>query len=165
MEPLPLRKLLGQELPETTYQWEPYGVVYKQMAPFLAEYWRENEPHPDASPFDPDFDLYFNLERDGRLGIFTARRGEIILGFNSFFISTTFARRSVITAVADILYLRPAERGGAIAIRLIRDCEKGLVERKVKFARYTPSSAHHLGPLLIRAGYAVKGGDYEKVLR
>lgn len=165
MEQLPLRKLLGQELPETTYQWEPYGVVYKQMAPFLAAHWRENEPHPDASPFDPDFDLYFNLERDGRLGIFTARRGEIILGFNSFFISTTFARRSVITAVADILYLRPAERGGSTAYRLIRSAEAGLLKRKAMFARYTPSSAHDIGPMLVRAGYAKKGGDYEKVLR
>lgn len=134
------------------------------MAPFLHAYWRENEPHPAASPYDPDFELYFNLERAGRLGVFTARRGEIILGFNSFFISTTFARRSVITAVADILYIRVAERGGALALRLIKGPEAGLVERGALFARYTPASAANLGLLLQRCGYKKQGGDYEKVI-
>lgn len=150
--------------PEISFQWESYGVVYKQMAPFLYAYWRENEPHPDAAPYDPDFELYFNLERDGRIAVFTARRTDLILGFNSFFVSTTFARRSVVTAVADILFLRPAERGGSLALKLIKGAERGLAERNALFARYTPSSAANLGLLLQRAGYAKKGGDYEKVI-
>lgn len=150
--------------PDLTFQWEGYAAVYRQLAEPLRAYWRENEPHPDVAPYDPDFDLYFNLETDGRLGVFTARRGDLILGFNSFFISTTFARRSVVTAVADILFVRPSERGGSLARRLVLEPEAGLIARRARFARYTPSSSARLGVLLERCGYARKGGDYEKVL-
>lgn len=137
--------------------------MFRQLAPLFKAHYDEAEPFNSTAPFDPDFELLFALERQGKLRFFTAQREGVILGLAMYVIATTFWRKSVLTAVRHLLFVRPSERGGWLAMKLLRGSEAALVHNRVGFIRDNPPA--NVALLLVRLGYVkTHSGDYEKKL-
>lgn len=131
----------------------------------LQLYWSNGgEIHGKELPMDPDLDAAMALHSSGRLRIFTARRDGFLIGLNGFNVGTTLYRRNVITAIALILYVLPAERRGSLGYRFLCETDEGLAEMGVKLVQYVPGSTVDISPLLARLGYKRQQGTWEKML-
>lgn len=163
--PLKHPRPLAPAQPETTFQREPFGVVFKEIGPHLARFFRETLPPGRKVPFDPDFERYFAAERDGHFCVFTARENGVLVGGNSFFVGVNFFSRSLTpTATQHVLFVPPWRRGGWLGYKLIRKPEVVLAKQGVKLVIYTPASNTPIDLLLKRAGYGQVGHIFSKFL-
>lgn len=133
------------------------------MAPLIVKHFMENDPSNGRAPFDPDFDAYFAMERDGKLGVLTARNPEII-GINCFIITPGLFQKSTLVATHHLLLVDPKARGGSVAYKLIKKAEPDLRAYGVKMVYYNPASMTSIDPLLLRAKYAKIGGLFTKYI-
>ena len=59
-----------------TYHVEQFAGAYEEAKPLIFAHWEEIALNKDSIALNPDVEAYQNLEDQGRLHIYTARKGE-----------------------------------------------------------------------------------------
>ena len=114
--------------------------------------------------------VWINLleaERDCRFQVVAARAGAKLVGYNSFWIDTTYRSGQIRIARNDVMYLLPEYRRGWNGVRLVREGERIAREAGAKRISYGLETWYREGAvckLLSRMGYAKTGELYSRAL-
>lgn len=148
-----------------TFQEEKLKDFLEELKPLLYDHWSEIAQDKEQVPLDPDYQKYFELEKQGILHTVTVRDGDTLIGYCLSFIVPHIHYKSTIMAMNDILYVKPSYRKGSIGIRLIKIVEEKLKERGVFKTIYHIKTNHDVGKLFEKLGYTFFEKMYGKVLR
>lgn len=94
----------------------------------IEAHWREIALNRDKIKLNPDWDAYEDLERAGKLRIFTARDSGELIGYFVVLVGRHLHYRDHIFASNDILFLAKDHRRGHTGKNLIQFAEKCLRE-------------------------------------
>ena len=147
------------------YQLESLAETWDEASRLWQGYWDEVRPSDEWMPLDPDYSVYEELENEGNLVFLGVRTdaGELV-GFYVTFIMPHYHHKSVLCAFADVWYLAPAYRKGAIGFRLLRMAEKECRERGVQRMYGSVMLDSDIGALLEAAGWRAIEKQYSKNL-
>ncbi len=115
-------------------------------------------------PLDVDMEVYRNLERLGRLRVFTAREGGELVGYCTFFLVRSHQRKSLVTGFEDAFYLRPEYRKAGTARRLMLYAEEALRAEAAVVMYHAPMSEPRFATILSRTGYTKYSETYARRL-
>ena len=120
----------------------------------LRDHWHEVAHFPDI-PLEPDWEAYDQVERAGRLKMFTVRVGGVLVGYAAYIINHNPHYKSSLQAVQDVIFIAPAHRKARVGAHLILYADTYFRGQGVQ-AVYQHSKAKKeldMGPLLKRLGY------------
>lgn len=144
-------------------QREGWDSFYPECLSVVAEHAAEiGEIRPEM-PFDPDYDLAAALDRDGRLGLITARAAGRLVGYLFFAVSRSIESRTVLCATQGACFVLPEFRQQATGPRMFKAGIEEMKRMGVKmvYLRHGPrGSSKKLGSLYRRMGAEHTGNDY-----
>lgn len=146
-----------------SYQRERSHDLWAEITPLLEVHHREIAHYPDI-PLDPDVERYNAAEDAGMLRCYTARVGERLVGYATFFLNNNLHYKSSLQAAQDVIFVLPEYRCGRIGISLIKYCDAALRAEGVQATYQHVKAAHNFGPLLERMGYELVDLIYAKRL-
>jgi GNAT superfamily N-acetyltransferase len=136
-----------------TFQRERFTSALGEEARPLIQGHHEEVSGPIADlPARIPFEHYEALESVDNLRVFTARRDELLVGYNVFGF-TLHHQHGVRCAFHDTLFLHPSERKGTSGMRFLRFCDEQLKADGAMFVTQHVSAAVNIKPLLERMGY------------
>lgn len=118
------QKVSGRAPPEITYGWELFSASARDIARMMLDQNQEVGHHQDATPFDPDYQQYLNLELVGILRTLVVRRRGRVVGFALCTLGPHMDHITTRWGLIMKLHLDPAERRGMRGQRMMRMCEK-----------------------------------------
>jgi hypothetical protein len=149
-----------------SYQVEPYGLeILEDIKPLLDLHYEEIAMHKEHIPLDPDWDKYKRLADQNMLFIATARADGVLVGYSVFFIIDHMHYRSTKMASNDVLFLHPEHRLGTTGIKLIKFCERELLQLNVVKVMWHIKFAHDFRKILYRLGYNDEDAIVGKILK
>lgn len=147
-----------------TFQEERLSECLEEAKPLLAKHWQEIALHKDTIPLAPDYPRYFQLEREQKLCVCTARHDGKIVGY-AVYIYDRQLHYPVFWAESDIFYVDPECRRPRVAHRLLQFAEESLKRRGVRVAHSRVKIAHPAaGRVLESIGHIPVEIVYAKVL-
>lgn len=108
------------------FQQEFLDTSANEAKELLELHWNEIAVNRDKIKLNPDWDAYFDLERKGKLRIFTARENGRLIGYFVVIVGVNLHYKDHVFAVNDILYLHSSWRKGLTGVKLIKFAEKCL---------------------------------------
>lgn len=115
-----------QILGSLTFAWEPLaGLLDEGLAAMITgQHWSEVGVHKDQVPVAIDWTKYQKMEDDGLLYLMSARRGETLIGYASYFVMPHLHYCTTLHALNDAIFVVPGQRGAGV--RLIQAAERAL---------------------------------------
>jgi len=110
------------------YQQEFLSQVEDDIKYLIELHWGEIALNKDSIKLNPDWDAYSNLEKQGKLKVFTAREDGLLVGYFVVILGTNIHYKDHMFANNDVIYLHKDYRKGFAGIRLIKFAEKCLKE-------------------------------------
>ena len=110
------------------YQQEFLSQVQSDIEPLINLHWKEIALNQDNIKLNPDWEAYANLESEGKLQIFTAREGDLLVGYFVVTLGYNIHYKDHLCASNDVIYMHKDYRKGFAGIRLIKFAEKVLRE-------------------------------------
>lgn len=147
-----------------TAQVEPFMSQVEELKRLLDEHYRELALNQDKVPLSPQWDLYDQHEKNGRLVYVALReRGELI-GYVISIVAPGLHYSTCLTAHMDILFVRPGKRdsGARGALLLVDTLEAELRRRGVQ--RWFMGTKIHkdIGAIFRRRGFEAVEVTYTK---
>jgi len=146
------------------YTQEFLENVKGDIGPILQEHFREVHPAREVFPLDIDWELYEKLESLGLVKVFTARDGEVLVGYMCVVISPNLHSKGTQTACEDGLFVSKNYRKASVARGLVEFVEKCLREDGFKVFHITGTEEKPIDPLMNRMGYTKIESKFQKVL-
>lgn len=144
-------------------QHEPLADCWGEMTDLFGEHYQEIAHFKDIA-LEPDELAYFKLAGAGAIRVYTVRDAGELVGYAMFILRPNPHYRSSLTAVQDVLYLKPAYRRGRTGITLIRVSETRLRAEGVQVVYHHVKRTNRVGELLARLGYDLVDQVYAKRL-
>jgi len=110
------------------YQQEFLSQVQSDIEPLINLHWKEIALNQDNIKLNPDWEAYATLEEEGKLQIFTAREGELLVGYFVVTLGYNIHYKDHVCASNDVIYMHKDYRKGFAGIRLIKFAENTLRE-------------------------------------
>lgn len=114
-----------------TVQIESFEACASELEPIFQIHWQELAIFKDRMPLAPQWDEYFQRERDGRLFLTTVRLDGKIVGYWTVQIAPGFHYATTLTAHTDVIYVTPEVRDRGIVLPLYRRVKSELQRRGV----------------------------------
>ena len=154
---------------EVTYRKELITLEFRtEVRGLLADHYREVGLNQHLAPLDPDWDTYGNLERNGQCHVLTARADGKLIGYSCYLLLRNLHYQSVLCATADVFFIHPDFRKGAVGFTLFVKSEQML--RELRVARVDSRVKLHNGldaaprKILERLGYKPIELNFSKML-
>lgn len=145
-----------------TYKQELLSLVEDEVRP-LAELEWEESGHPTQN-LNIDWEAYFRLEDLGQLKFFTARDGNLLVGYFVVLIMTPLTSKHEPIGYYDAVYVHPDYRKSSTGRKLFKFVESCMKEDGIYRVVASSSSKNPIGNFLTRMGYSEIETKYEKVL-
>lgn len=113
--------------------------------------WAEAGQAKEASPLDPDWQKYAQLEAAGILGVVTLRVNGKLGGYAVCFVGPTLQSKSTIWGQIDTIWLHPNLRRGNLGNKLLQFAEEKLKAAGAKIVKIDTNP--RVGNWLVRKGY------------
>lgn len=147
-----------------TYKIEKFNAFEDEVYPLWKDHWEEVATNKDKIPLDPDFNGYRYLQKAGSLLCVTCRDNGNLVGYSFMFVFPHIHYKSTLTAMNDILYLKPEYRKGFAGVRLIKLSEEACRSRGVKKIAWHIKTDHNFGKIMERLGYNLFEVNYGKYI-
>jgi hypothetical protein len=108
------------------YRVEKMMDVLDEFKNLSVHHWMEIANYQDKIPLEPDWDKYRKIEEAGMLMFMTVRVSGSMVGYCAFIITPHLHYKSCVTAMNDLVYVRPEYRG-FIGAKLIKESERTVV--------------------------------------
>lgn len=105
---------------------EPYDEA-AWSGDLMLKHWAELGHSPDL-PLAPDFSMYQMLSDANRLRIYTARVGDMLIGYAVFLLGVDVFIKTKMQGVCNLLYLDPGYRRGWLGMNLLKFANRQLRE-------------------------------------
>ncbi|MES2040482.1 MAG: GNAT family N-acetyltransferase [Pseudomonadota bacterium] len=103
-----------------------------ELMSLLPLHYEELALNKEEVKLSPQFDLYEQYEREGRLLVVTLRELGEIVGYYVGLVAPGLHYSTCLTCITDIFYIRKDKRNGSAGVRLFRYIEKELRRRGVQ---------------------------------
>lgn len=133
-----------------------------EIEPLAVHEWQESG-HP-TRPLDINWEAYLNFEQSGQLKLFTARRGETLVGYFVVLLLSPLTTKSDVVGYYDSVYVTKDSRKSLVGKSLFQFVEKCLKEDGVGRVIASSSKKNPIGNFLSRLGYEEIETKYEKEL-
>ena len=161
MGPVPQRKFRSGTEPDgeisrgvwdMNFQREDYSPnLVVDMQPMLIAH---DEEIPQLGlRYDPDWAVYKKMDECGALRIYTARIGDLLVGYQVFFIGYHPHRKESLEATQDVLYMDPECRQGLAAVKFIKWCDNEIAKENIRVVHHPIDYRHNFGAIFKRMGY------------
>lgn len=144
-------------------QLEHFETCWDEMTALFRGHYEEIAHFKDIE-LDPDAQAYAELAATDHLRIFTVRDEGALVGYAMFVVRRNPHYRGSLTAVQDVLYLKPEYRRGMTGVRLLRLSERSLAAEGVQVVYHHVKRTNRVGELLERLGYELTDQLYAKRL-
>jgi GNAT superfamily N-acetyltransferase len=145
-----------------TYRQEPLSLAEDEVRPLAVLEWEESG-HPTQS-LNIDWETYFSLEDVGRLKFFTARKGDLLIGYFVVLIMTPLTSKHEPIGYYDAVYVHKDYRKSTVGKRLFKFVEECIRDDGIYRVIASSSKKNPIGNFLTRMGYSEIETKYEKVL-
>lgn len=146
---------------------EKFADMLKEIAPLHKIHYMETEAEYLDHDYDPNYQSYMDLEKDGRFVCFTCRMGLQLVGYLQYYVFRDQHSQQVYQAREDAFFLHPLVRGKKIAPEFLAYAEDALRALGCHYVGMTskaPVGAPDIGPFLQRRGYRPIAVYYAKKL-
>jgi GNAT superfamily N-acetyltransferase len=149
--------------PELVFAEEEFTPeLVEEGTPLMVAHWDEVNPN-DKYDINPDWYQYFMLYEEGMLKVFTARYGDELIGYMTWFVSPSLHKAGVMVANEDALFVKKDRRGMMAGMKLIKFAEQTFLETtEVRTFVLRVKTTHDFGKYLERLGYSLKEMIYTK---
>lgn len=135
-----------------TFAREQLADIWDEAQPLLVEHWAEIGYFDDI-PLEPRLGLYLGAELAGKLYVFTARDGAVLVGYAAYMVDFALHYATMKQACQDVLFLLPAYRDVGNGHDLLAYTEGELRKAGVAAIYQHVKRAFDFSPLLERMGY------------
>lgn len=146
---------------------EHFSDMRDDIYPLHEMHYNETEILYLNEPFEPDYERYYPLEKDGSFVCFTVRIGWQMVAYIQYHIYQDMHARSIMNAREDAFFVHPSARGKGVAGQLLDYAEAALAQAGCQYAGMTtkaPLGGVDIGPFLERRNYAPCAVYYQKRL-
>lgn len=124
-----------------------------ELKPLLEENFNESGQWFQDIVFDPDYDSYLEMEKIGRLKVFSLRYGGKLVGYSAYFLLPHRHSKRAKLAVNDMIYVVPEYRNGPIIRKCLSVVEKVMEHLGASVLCYSVPVGKSFKELLNRMGY------------
>lgn len=169
MRKAPVRKI-AKPRPSITLRWELLNSLRDDgLDDLVREHWREVGVHKREVPLVCDWDRYQALEDSGVLKILAARKGDALIGYNSFLVMPGLHYATTIHAHGDAIFVTKRYRKTGAGVFLIDRAETALADMArpgyVRIIYHDKAHLEYLGPVLRKRGYGAIETIYDKIVK
>ena len=135
---------------------EHFSDMLDQIGPLHQLHYNETETEYLDDPFDPNYQAYMDMEKDGRFVCFTLRLGWKMVAYLQYYVFRDMHSQRVLHAREDAFFVHPLVRGQKIAPQLLAYAEDALQTLGCRYVGMTSKAligAPDIGPFLERRGY------------
>ena len=144
------------------FKRERFVDVIDEALPLIEQHFREVDAQQDLG-LDIDFERYKELDDNGTVRIYTVRTPENELAaYACFFVNYNLHYKTKLSALQDVLYVKPEHRG--FGYLFIDRCDKELKAEGVTLVLHAVTEFVDFSSTLIRAGYKKQETLYAKRL-
>ena len=146
---------------------EKFSDMLEDIRPLHDAHFNETETAYMDESFNPNYQSYMEMEKDGRFVCFTVRFNWQMVAYLQYYVFRDLHTQSVLQAREDALYVHPLARGKKVAPQLLayaEDALKTLGCRYIGMTSKAPVGAPDIGPFLERRGYRPVAMYYAKKL-
>lgn len=148
-----------------TYQEEKFSDVIEELKPVLPLHYEELAMNKKYFTLDPDYNLYFLLEKNGTLNVVTARKDGEIVGYFWTFMRPHHHYKQNFVAEVDIYYVHPDHRGNGVGYNLFKFHEETMKKYGVmQIANVCKMHQDHT-PLFESLGYNQVERVFTKIIK
>jgi len=147
------------------YQQEFLSQVENDILVLIDLHYKEIALNKNKVKLNPDWDVYRDLEAQGKLKIFTARDGEILVGYFVVVVCNNMHYKDHIFASNDIIFLHKDYRKGFAGIKLIKFAKKCLTDDGVSILTINTKVHQPFDRLLERLGFNLIERVYSSYLQ
>ena len=147
------------------YQQEFLDQVKDDILSLLDLHYKEIALNQDKIKLNPDWDVYSELEQQGKLKIFTARDNDTLVGFFVVVVGVNMHYKDHTFACNDIIYLHKDYRKGFAGIKLIKFAKKCLTEDGVSVLAINTKVHQPFDKVLERLGFNLIERVYSSYLQ
>jgi len=163
-ENLPIANTPARGMVTFQVEQNPVAVIRSEGMSLLNAHWREVAQYPEVQVLDPDWQIYEQMERSGKLWVLTARDGGRLVGYIVMMLSRHLHYRSLTIAIDDIHFIHPDYRKGLTGYRMIRTTVKAMQALGVRMCTFRTKAAKDHGQLFRRLGFEPNDIVYAKIL-
>jgi GNAT superfamily N-acetyltransferase len=146
---------------------EKFTDMKEEIRPLHAAHYAETETKYQNEDFNPNYEAYYDMEKDGRFVCFTVRLGWQMVAYLQYYVFRDVHTKDVLQAREDAFFVHPLARGNKIAPQLLAYAEDALKVLGCQYAGMTskaPVGAPDIGPFLEKRGYKPVAVYYVKDL-
>ena len=147
------------------YQQEFLDQVKDDILSLLDLHYKEIALNQDKIKLNPDWDVYSELEQQGKLKIFTARDNDTLVGYFVVVVGVNMHYKDHTFACNDIIYLNKDYRKGFAGIKLIKFAKKCLTEDGVSVLAINTKVHQPFDKVLERLGFNLIERVYSSYLQ
>ena len=147
------------------YQQEFLDQVKDDILSLLDLHYKEIALNQDKIKLNPDWDVYNELEQQGKLKIFTARDNDTLVGYFVVVVGVNMHYKDHTFACNDIIYLHKDYRKGFAGIKLIKFAKKCLTEDGVSVLAINTKVHQPFDKVLERLGFNLIERVYSSYLQ
>ena len=147
------------------YQQEFLDQVKDDILSLLDLHYKEIALNQDKIKLNPDWDVYSELEQQGKLKIFTARDNDTLVGYFVVVVGVNMHYKDHTFACNDIIYLHKEYRKGFAGIKLIKFAKKCLTEDGVSVLAINTKVHQPFDKVLERLGFNLIERVYSSYLQ
>lgn len=142
---------------------ESVAKIWDEIQPLLERHAAEIAHYKDI-PLSPDKDIYFEMDRQGSIRVYTARKVGVgqLVGYAIFFVRRALHYTGSVLAQQDVLFIDHGHRG--FGSKFIAWCDDELRRESVQVVSHHLKAAHNWSKILSRQGYELQDLIYTKRL-
>jgi len=116
----------------TTFLVENWADIKEEAAPLWVPHYEEVGQNKQKMKLDPDIEKLDWLNSQGKLHIVTARKEGELVGYHASIIETLTHYKTILSAQADLYWIRKDCRAGGVPLKLFKEVERTLKARGVQ---------------------------------
>jgi len=147
------------------YQQEFLDQVEKDILVLIDLHYKEIALNQSKVKLNPDWEVYRDLEDQGKLKIFTARDDTTLVGYFVVVVGVNMHYKDHTFACNDIIYLHKDYRKGFAGIKLIKFAKKCLTEDGVSVLTINTKVHQPFDKVLDRLGFNLIERVYSSYLQ
>ena len=150
--------------PSVTFQIEDVEAVSRDGLPLLDKHYEEIAQFKEVQKLDPDWDVYYRIEKQGKLWVMTARLDGEMIGYIVMMLTNDMHYRALLRATEDIHFILPEYRKGILGYKMLAKTKQAMKEKGANTVTFrTKADANH-GLLFERLGGVLHDLVYTIVL-
>lgn len=148
-----------------SYQIEYFTDIMEEMVEIVANHAAETELYQDKIEFDPDYNVYLDMDKEGKMFFVTAREEGELVGYTSWAVGPHPHHKNHMAGSNNLIYVKEEHRGGGeVVTEMFKVAEEELKSFEASIMVFLAKAARPLEGLAEKMGYDKVEVAYSKYI-